>query len=408
MKTKNARNLLECVFVGLAAGAVCTSVLAQSELTKPAVPTIELLTEMPAVTPAQESVVQAPAESAPNPASTECSADRIASLLASKDRIGFGANTTGGADASQISVVTSLADNGPGTLREQLSTEQPTWITFDESLYDGTILLESALQIPANVTIDGRGEGRMSGITLSPQPSVEHMILTWSGNVIIHGITLNGNETSGAALMLRTGDNYWIDHVTTTGFAIDDALTIGAGFSDRSTSEVTISNYRVYNTDKGLMIGGEPNFHDTYRPARVTVMKSLFQARDRNPLLGVKGRGHVFNNYVQPAAWSGIDSQHSSVAIAENNLISGLNSRDRSAGIQGAAVASTGLPVGHVFSINNLFTDGADSRGSIDPSGVSKFDIPYAYTLIDPANVEQYVKANAGAENADPDFTVCN
>ena len=149
----------------------------------------------------------------------------------------------------------------------------------------------------------------MAGITISPTADVEHLLLFWNGNAIVHGVTVNGQETDVTGVMLRTGDNYWIDHVTITGFAIDDALTIGAGFSEQSTSEVTISNYHAYNTDKALMIGGEPSYHDSYRSPHVTVFNSKLSARDRNPLLGVKGRAHIYNNVVTPQDWSGIDSQ---------------------------------------------------------------------------------------------------
>jgi pectate lyase len=70
------------------------------------------------------------------------------------ERQGWGKNATGGADGS-IFHVTSLADSGPGTLRDGLNRDEPLWIVFDVS---GEIVLSSPLVPKSNKTIDGRGQ----------------------------------------------------------------------------------------------------------------------------------------------------------------------------------------------------------------------------------------------------------
>jgi hypothetical protein len=75
---------------------------------------------------------------------------------------GFGANTPGGTGGRRI-VVTTLADSGPGSLREAVETKGPRLITFQVA---GDIHLERALAIKEPfITIDG-GTAPAPGITV--------------------------------------------------------------------------------------------------------------------------------------------------------------------------------------------------------------------------------------------------
>jgi pectate lyase len=69
---------------------------------------------------------------------------------------GFGAGTLGGwQPGHDVYTVTTLADTGPGSLRDGLQTGgAPRVIVFD---VDGPIVLSGPLLIPSNVTLDGRG-----------------------------------------------------------------------------------------------------------------------------------------------------------------------------------------------------------------------------------------------------------
>jgi pectate lyase len=76
---------------------------------------------------------------------------------------GFGAASKGG-EGGRVIVVTSLADSGPGSLREALAVKGPRIILF---AIEGTIKLESRLRCTSGqVTIDG-GSAPGQGITLS-------------------------------------------------------------------------------------------------------------------------------------------------------------------------------------------------------------------------------------------------
>ncbi|NOU27013.1 MAG: hypothetical protein HOO96_03820, partial [Polyangiaceae bacterium] len=69
---------------------------------------------------------------------------------------GYGAGTVGGfAPGHDVVKVTSLLDDGPGTLREAIrGAKGPRVVLFE---VDGDISLASPLLLPSDLTIDGRG-----------------------------------------------------------------------------------------------------------------------------------------------------------------------------------------------------------------------------------------------------------
>ncbi len=131
---------------------------------------------------------------------------------------GFAADVTGGAGGTTY-WVTSLADSGAGSLRAGLAQDGPTWIRFEVS---GTITLHSPLQIPSDVTIDGRGQQ----VRIAVDRDVTGMTIGNVDNIIIHNLIFVGGQaarsTSGEprsdAINIFGGDRIWIDHNTMTGW----------------------------------------------------------------------------------------------------------------------------------------------------------------------------------------------
>ena len=321
---------------------------------------------------------------------------RVDSLLSSPDRIGFGRNTTGGAAAIGFTVVDSLANSGPGTLREALARDEPTWIIFDDSIRGGVIELNEAINVEASdITIDGRE----SDITVSIRSGLAFPLLQLrGGNMIIAGITIDGNGTQGTAIMPREGSNYWLDHMTVTNFASDDGVSIGQGNRpNTSASEVTISNFLAYNTSKGIQAGGNDNFPN-FPLHRTTIHSSILAARDRVPRIQYGGQAHVFNTYIHSFEYGGMDAGRGAIIISENNVFSALEANN-SRSAQTGRPAGVG-PTGFVFSSGDLFLDSAESSGEINPSSIFRFDIDYEYELMPANQVVDYVNSNAGARNA--------
>ncbi len=356
-------------------------------------------------------------------AQNNCQTDRISSLLSSPDRIGFGANTTGGAAARQFTVVSNTNSSGPGSLRDAIQKSEtdsrraePVWVIFDESLRGRTIVLDRAIStFQSNLTIDGRGQNGILDITISPSSSAGNiaMIQLRGGNTILHGITLDGRGQVSTALMPRQGHNYWLDHLTITGFKSDDAISIGQGSKADSASEVTISNYLAYDTSKAIQSGGNENFPN-FPLHRGTILKSSLGAFERNPRIAFGGRWHMFNNHVHSfGIGSGIDINNAAQMIAENNVVSGEGARAPQRAITGRRGNGTlangqSLPIGHVYTRGNQLINNAGEEGSINPSSPRAFTIPYNYQTMPVGQVVNYVRDNAGARNASGSLLVCD
>ena len=326
------------------------------------------------------------------------SGDRIQTLMNSPDKIGFGANTTGGAAATSFVTVVNTNDTGTGSLTWALQQPTPLWITFDPAIHGQTIPVERLHNTTTrDITIDGRG----ANMTLRREGGFTGVLYTFrGGNTILVDITVDSDGV-GTSLMTREGDDYWLDQIRVINGS-DDAISVGQGNkTTTSASEVTISNYHVSDDSAlGLQIGGNDSFPD-FPLARLTVHKCNLGARDRNPRAQYGTQVHVFNSYVNSFTFGGMDAGRATDAdqtgqiISENNVFSALNANNSSLAQTGRPAGSG--PTGHVFSSGDLFLDSATSSGSINPTTVQPFDIPYAYNLMPAADVVAHVLANAGA-----------
>lgn len=328
--------------------------------------------------------------------------ERVNALMASPDRMGYGRNTTGGADATEYTVVTSLADSGSGTLRDALDSDTPVWIIFDESIHGGTIELESTMNIhTSDFTIDGAG----ADITLTLDRSDSFVLLALrGGNAIVHGLSFDGNNTRSSSLMIREGDNYWVDHITITGNIFDDGLTVGMGSRDTSATDVTVSNYHAHDTKYAFLSGGDDKV-ERHPVVRTTIHSSVLSADDRNPRIKNYGNLHLFNNYIHSFKYVGANSGANSTIFSESNVFSASNANNPKNALAGGT--NNGGELGVVYSDNDIFLDVASTNSQVIMTNSSEFNLPYEYAVMPANQVVEHVLANAGAANAnDPNTTV--
>ena len=144
---------------------------------------------------------------------------------------GFGKYTIGGRGGVLIKV-TNLNDSGPGSLREAVSKKYPRIIVFE---VDGTIHLESKLNIQANVTIAGQsapGEG-ICIADQSVQISGDNIIIRYLrfrlGDKFQRGEMVDGNG-SDDALGGNKRKNIIIDHCSLS-WSNDEVFSIYGGDS---------------------------------------------------------------------------------------------------------------------------------------------------------------------------------
>jgi pectate lyase len=275
------------------------------------------------------------------------------------ERVGFGANATGGA-GGEIYWVTNLNDSGPGSLRQACEQDDNArWILF---AVDGTIDIPSIpIQVHSNKTIDARG----ASITIT---SHGLWILTFdsngqpngSRNVIVENVNFsNGFDDRFDAVMMQEGaGDVWVDHCTFTNW-IHNAMDVSAPRAS-AYSDVTISWCRFNPpTVSGInhtpiLLGATPT-EPWDENMRVTLHHNFFFNPTHRSPMGRKGKFHAFNNYLYNWYYYGMASYESGQLYTENNIFYAVRDRD--------AVIVDDRPqepyLGFAKNVNNLKLGGA-------------------------------------------------
>ncbi|SSW69513.1 Pectate trisaccharide-lyase [Achromobacter agilis] len=240
----------------------------------------------------------------------------IASLL--QQREGYGAKATGGLGGRFIEV-TSDEDSGPGTLRAALAQAKkgPAWIRFAS---DMTIVLDSQLRVPSNVTIDGRGKR----VTLID----DGLGVYGSKNVILTHLTIDGrlNRLTQAVNVANGSRDVWVDHLDLSRMS-DRLLNVKNGSTD-----VTISWTKFHNSNKVMLLNNitSKNLFQNYDRdsiARVTLHHNyFFNTVQRNPR-GQFGTFHLFNNLLENWDFYGMSFSLEAKAFVEGNIFNNETQR---------------------------------------------------------------------------------
>lgn len=236
-----------------------------------------------------EQQVEAPPADAGTAAPDPCSSYPYPAQALLDERLGFGAATTGG-DPSRLYHVTTLAADGPGSLRAALESVEPWWIVFD---VEGTIsIVDREVRVASNKTVDGRGRR----ITLDARLRLEG----GASNVIISDVRLThpGNSsadlfqvrgTGGAAPADFTSRNFWIHQ--------SELFHGGDGLIDlRGATQVTISWSRFRQQQDAILLGSDDDGRST-GGMQVTLHHNFFDQVTRHGPLIEHGLLDFFNNY---------------------------------------------------------------------------------------------------------------
>ena len=205
--------------------------------------------------------------------------------------VGFGAGTLGGWQQGGDSYhVTTLADDGAGSLREGLNSGAvPRVILFD---LDGTITLSSRLLIPSNTTLDGRGRqiiiaGKGFGIWDAKQ-----VILV---NLAIEDVFPDTED----AIQIGRSEYVVLDHLRLTQHGdlgnakkVDEAISIVFG-----SRNITIAWCRVEAWEKVLLAGNGDAEAGVDGLIALTWHHSYAQNTGRRHPQARYGRFHLFNNF---------------------------------------------------------------------------------------------------------------
>ena len=194
---------------------------------------------------------------------------------------GFGASTPGG-EGKPVVHVTTLADAGPGSLREAVAQGNRT-VIFDVA--GEILLLEPILVKGSFMTIDGfSGQPAGSpGITLKGNGLYLHGT-KGAHDVIVRNIRIRDAANDG--LQVKFGaHNIILDHVSVSG-SRDGNVDM-----TRDVHDVTVS-WSLFADPVGSATEHSKNFLIKYNPSRITVHHNIFtQAAERNPQIRMDDEG---------------------------------------------------------------------------------------------------------------------
>ncbi len=216
---------------------------------------------------------------------------------------GFGASATGGGDGKEY-VVRTVADRGPGSLREGAEGTEPLRIRFAVS---GEIHLSTPLRVGPDKTIDGRGASvRLTGRGL----------LLERENVVLENLVLgpfDGGQRQDAIALHRGARQVWIDHCTFSG-APDKALEMLGGATD-----VTVS-WSKFTDQEQVIQAGAFDTGESDRDIRLTVHHNFFDHTGyRHPRISY-GKAHVFNNVLRGWKEHGMSVRRDGELASEANV----------------------------------------------------------------------------------------
>lgn len=210
---------------------------------------------------------------------------------------GYGRNTVGGwQPGHDVYCVTSLQDDGPGTLRDAVNTgDAPRVIRF---AVDGEIVLSRAIDLPSNVSIDGRGRDISlvgKGFTVHGR---ENVILT---HLAIEDVGPDSEDGIQIGFPDRVPTNRVVlDHVRFSQSGeggnseyVDEAISVIYGSYD-----ITIAWCRFEHWEKGMLFGNGDAAPEVDANIRVTVHHNYFDALGRRHPMARYGQFDVYNNFL--------------------------------------------------------------------------------------------------------------
>lgn len=260
-------------------------------------------------------------------------------------RFGF-ARTTEGGNAGASFVVTSLADSGPGTLRDALESTTPYWITFAVS---GNIELLKPIRTKSDKTIDGRG----ASIVIKNYG----LYIYDAKNIIVTNIAIvDGAADSVDAIGILRSDNVWIDHVTLANF--NDGL-IDITRATGTLSRVTVSNSRFTNHDKVAIIGlHKPDAPlDEHIQATYAYNHFMGNTVQRHPRVA-QAYAHTLNNVIEWDSY-GTASFDSGRVYSEGNWYIAARTKVATDFVHGGYSGDYLIPNGFIKSVKDKAENGA-------------------------------------------------
>jgi pectate lyase len=272
---------------------------------------------------------------------------------------GFGAGTTGGGNASPVTVSNESA------LIDAMQSDGAAVIRVN-----GMISIDGMQDVGSDKTLIGVGSG--SGITGGGLDVDE------ANNVIIQN--LNFRDWSDDAINVQDGStDIWIDHNSFSN-GNDGAVDI-----KRGSDYITVSWNRFFDHDKTMLLGhSDDNAGQDRGHLRVSYHHNWFDGTgQRHPRVRFGDPVHVYNNYYDGVGDYGVASTMEAGVLVEGNYFENTDSP--------CELGQGDSPEGSLVARNNHFVDSGSCA-----TGGSVNGIPYSYSLDPASSVKSIVESGAG------------
>lgn len=294
---------------------------------------------------------------------------------------GFGRKAVGGRDGP-VYTVTTLAEAGPGSLREACQADGPLWIVFAVS---GQLALTSAIRVRSYKTLDGRGARvRLTGSGLH---------LRQCAHVVVCNLEFEGGRGHDVdGIQIKPGSHHiWIDRCTLADY--DDGLID----ITRASTDITVSRCHFLRHDKTMLVGADPA-HVEDRDMRVTIHHCFFDGcRQRHPRVRF-GKVHLYNNYTRNWGLYGVCASVEAQILSQCNIYeAGSPKLTKAFEYYTEQAADKDRAVsGSIRSEGDLFLKGAQGT-PMSPDMVFDVKAHYSHWTLEPASLELAQKLASAA-----------
>jgi pectate lyase len=251
----------------------------------------------------------------------------------------FGAGPTGG-DSGPVTMVTTTADSGPGSLRWATGLPGPRRIGFAVS---GTIALQRDVEVGPSTTIDGRG----ADITITGRG-----LSLRQDDVVLRNLKFADSTPSDIeqdAVRIDGADHVWIDHCTMTN-AGDKSIDMVRG------TDLTVSWSHLHHQEQVIQLGTYSTQAES-RDIRVTLHHNFFDTNGyRNPLL-TYGFVQAYDNYLYDWQVFGMSAIRGARLLSQANVFEAGRNRRAITSLGGKA--DKDRSPGWTRSVGDLMLNGA-------------------------------------------------
>jgi len=194
--------------------------------------------------------------------------------------------------AAQSLVVTNNNDSGAGSLRQAvLDAVDGDEITFDASLFDTTITLNSDIDISQNIQITGIA-GNV--ITLDGNNSNRHFDIN-GATVEISNLTLtNGNASPGGSINLNASNVT----ITNSMLISNNSAGNGGAIDNNGSTTLTLMNTTISNNTTGNFGGAINNPGGSLLVIRNSILSNNATGNDGGAITNLGGTLDIANSVV--------------------------------------------------------------------------------------------------------------